>query len=289
MENALGKKLGFGRLLLKNNIYVIVLLLLIIPWITIPDFGTAGSMVVLVKNISLWGIMAMGMTFVLILGMFDMSIGMNASMLTVILAMLAQSVSLWIAIPVVLLLGGAILILPILPGASWKPVGIEAPLLRILLLLTAVVGLPFFLLSTTSPLLSYWFAMAFPGSSPYRLYALSNLGSMLGLLTYPTLVEPYLPIRVQAYAWSGAFLAFSLMSAFAAGKGTFSLQDALPTTPGPAGTRMEHPSAPPGTDRWFFWIALPACGSVLLLGVTNHLTQNVAAIPFLWEIGRAHV
>jgi len=132
------------------------------------------------------------------------------------------------------LLAAAALLLPILPDSSWKPAGTEAPLLRILTLLTAVVGLSFFLLSSTSPLLSYWFARAFPGSSPYRLYALSNLGSMLGLLSYPTLVEPNLTIRAQAYGWSGAFLAFSAMCALASGKGTFTSQLTSATPPGPA-------------------------------------------------------
>ncbi len=182
------------------------------------------------------------------------------------------------------LMGTAALLLPILPGASWKPAGTEAPLLPILILLTATVGLPFFLLSSTSPLLSHWFARAFPGSSPYRLYSLSNFGSMLGLLTYPTLVEPNLPIRAQAYGWSGAFLVFSSMCALAAGKGVFAPKWALPTTPDPAVEEDASPSHPPCAGQWFFWIALPACGSVLLLGVSNHLTQNVAAIPFLWVL-----
>ena len=182
------------------------------------------------------------------------------------------------------LLAAAAFLLPILPDASWKPAGTEAPLLRILTLLTAVVGLSFFLLSSTSPLLSYWFARACPGSSPYRLYALSNLGSMLGLLSYPTLVEPNLTIRAQAYGWSGAFLAFSAMCALASGKGTLTSQRTSATPPGPAFEEEAPPPPPPGAEQWFFWITLPASGSVLLLGVTNHLTQNVAAIPFLWVI-----
>jgi hypothetical protein len=182
------------------------------------------------------------------------------------------------------LLGAAVLLLPILPGASWKPAGTEDPLFRILVLLTAVVGLPFFLLSSTSPLLSHWFSKTFPGTSPYWLYALSNLGSMVGLLSYPTLVEPYLSIRVQAYGWSGAFLAFSVLCAFASGKNAFAPPQTFPATPGPAVRREETPSLPPGPGQWFFWIVLPACGSVLLLGITNHLIQNVAAIPFLWVL-----
>ena len=119
-------------------------------------------------------------------------------------------------------------------------------------------------------------------SSPYRLYALSNLGSMLGLLSYPTLVEPNLTIRAQAYGWSGAFLAFSAMCALASEKELSHQQRTSATLPGPS--VEEEPPPPPGAEQWFFWIALPASSSVLLLGVTNHLTQNVAAIPFLWVI-----
>ncbi|MBP2673429.1 MAG: integral rane protein-like protein [Deltaproteobacteria bacterium] len=181
------------------------------------------------------------------------------------------------------LLCAAALLLPILPGASWKPVGADAPLFRILALLTAVVGLPFFLLSSTSPLLSHWFARSFPGASPYWLYAMSNLGSMLGLLSYPTVVEPNLSIKAQAYGWSGAFLAFSAMCVFASVKGA-SGTGAAP--PAPSGTgRLRDGAAPtPGARKRFFWIALPACGSVLLLGVTNHLAQNVISLPFLWVL-----
>jgi hypothetical protein len=182
------------------------------------------------------------------------------------------------------LLCAAALLLPILPDASWKPDGTEPPLVLILTLLASVVGLPFLLLSSTSPLLSSWFAKAFPGKSPYWLYAMSNLGSMLGLLSYPTLVEPNLTIKGQAYGWSGAFLAFSAMCVFASVKGTVSAPKAPEAEPSPDGRGAENPSASPGLRDRFFWIALPACGSVLLLGVTNHLAQNVVSLPFLWVL-----
>jgi hypothetical protein len=182
------------------------------------------------------------------------------------------------------LLASAALLLPVLPSASWKPDGTEAPTVLILTMLTSVVGLPFFLLSSTSPLLSCWFTRAFPGKSPYRLYAMSNLGSMLGLLSYPTLVEPNLAIKAQAHAWSAAFLAFSAMCVYAAAKSA-----SAPAPPGMAAAAAaggnpgaEGASPPPGARDRFFWIALPACGSVLLLGVTNHLAQNVVSLPFLW-------
>jgi hypothetical protein len=92
--------------------------------------------------------------------------------------------------------------LPILPAAHWKADGGQ-PSLRILALLSATVGMPYFLLSSTSPLLQAWYARSHKEGMPYRLFALSNFASMLALLSYPLLIEPNLPNRVQAYGWSG--------------------------------------------------------------------------------------
>ncbi|MGH8850232.1 MAG: hypothetical protein ACREYD_04480, partial [Casimicrobiaceae bacterium] len=97
------------------------------------------------------------------------------------------------------LLALSCLLLPIVPAAHWKPLGSENPALLILGLLAATVGLPYFLLSTTSPLLQAWFARRFPGRSPYRLFALSNLASMLALAGYPFALEPWVTTRVQSY------------------------------------------------------------------------------------------
>ena len=82
--------------------------------------------------------------------------------------------------------------LPIVPSEAWKPSGEESPVWHILLLLVNVIGIPYFLLSTTGPLLQSWFAQSFPGRSPFRLYALSNVGALLALLSYPFIVEPSL-------------------------------------------------------------------------------------------------
>ena len=106
------------------------------------------------------------------------------------------------------LLVASLAFLPILPGETWKPAGDENPVVRILLLLFATVGLPYFLLSSTSPLIQAWFAREFPGSSPYRLFALSNLASMLALLGYPFLFEPWLASPQQSWAWSGGYALF---------------------------------------------------------------------------------
>src|SRR3989442_5970769 len=108
----------------------------------------------------------------------------------------------------VALLALSCVVLPIVPGAQWKPLGSENPSLLILGLLTATIGLPYFLLSTTSPLVQAWFAWRMPGESPYRLFALSNFASMLALLGYPFLLEPWIATRVQAWAWSAGYAVF---------------------------------------------------------------------------------
>ncbi|MDX2154209.1 MAG: fused MFS/spermidine synthase [Bryobacteraceae bacterium] len=174
------------------------------------------------------------------------------------------------------LLLAAVLTLPILPGEGWKPRGAENPIGNILALLAGTVGLPYLMLATTGPLLQAWYVRAREGAVPYRLFALSNLGSMLALLTYPPLIEPFLPTRLQAYVWSGAFVAFALLCAATA---FTAVRTARPAATPPAEVEAaERPT--PGTRA--LWLLLPACASTLLLAVTNHLSQDVAAIPFLW-------
>src|SRR5436309_1290649 len=102
--------------------------------------------------------------------------------------------------------------LPIIPNASWKPAGAGHASATILALLAATVGLPYFLLSSTSPLLQAWYARSHKGGMPYRLFALSNLASMTALLSYPFLIEPNLPARWQAILWSGGFVCFAVLS-----------------------------------------------------------------------------
>ena len=102
----------------------------------------------------------------------------------------------------------ALICLPISPSDSWKPAGDEDPVGRILLLLLGTVGLPYFVLSTTGPLLQAWFARERFGQVPYRLFALSNFGSMLALLAYPVAVEPVFPTVWQSYLWSGLYACF---------------------------------------------------------------------------------
>ena len=177
------------------------------------------------------------------------------------------------------LIAVALALLPIVPNPNLQPQGHEQPSLRILLLLTATIGLPYFLLSTTSPLVQTWFARAHPGKSPYRLFALSNLASMLALLSYPFLLEPVIATQRQAVLWSIGFAVFAVLIALTLWRTQRSdntvAMEALPT-------ESSEP-APTQTDKWI-WIALAALGSSLLLGVSNHLTQNIPSAPLLWVV-----
>ncbi len=166
--------------------------------------------------------------------------------------------------------------LPIVAAAAWKPTGAEDPGLRILGLLVVTVGLPYFLLSTTSPLVQAWYARRF--DSPYRLFALSNLASLAALLCYPVLVEPFIPTRLQAVSWSWGY---ALFAALCAATAVYSLRAAAGARQAPV--RLD-PGPPPGPGTRAQWVLLPALASFLLLAVTNHLTQNVASIPFLWVL-----
>lgn len=100
--------------------------------------------------------------------------------------------------------------LPIVPRDFWKPEDGEGAVFNIIILLLFTVGLPYAILSTTGPLMQAWYAKSYPGSSPYRLFALSNAGSLVALLTYPFLVEPWLRWNVQAYTWSAGYVLFGI-------------------------------------------------------------------------------
>jgi SAM-dependent methyltransferase len=173
-------------------------------------------------------------------------------------------------------------VLPIIPGAFWKPTGLESPIWMILGLLSATIGLPYFVLSTTSPLIQAWFARTFLGRSPYRLFALSNLASMLALLGYPFLLEPWIATRMQAWGWSAGYAAFVGLGVLAARKGRRAGELAPLRTASPADATPT--SAPPTLSRQLLWCGLAATSSAMLLAVTSHITQNVAAVPLLWIV-----
>jgi hypothetical protein len=186
----------------------------------------------------------------------------------------------------------SVLLLPITASSSFKPIDADNPIGRILLLLLVTIGLPYFMLSTTGPLVQAWFVKRFPssagdsaaktnkGANVYRLYALSNVASMAALIAYPPLIEPFASGKLQSWGWS---LGYGLFVALAVFTGWLSYKHAAPS-PGAnlaseAGTATELK-----LNEQVLWLVLAALGSVMLLTVTIHITQNVASIPFLWVL-----
>src|SRR5918993_1220093 len=100
---------------------------------------------------------------------------------------------------------------PITPDASWKPQNVSAPVLDVFRLLAIAVGLPYFILAANGPLMQAWFSRRFPDRSYARLYVLSNLGSLLGLLAYPFAIESLLSLRMQGWAWALGYMIFGLI------------------------------------------------------------------------------
>jgi hypothetical protein len=181
----------------------------------------------------------------------------------------------------VALLVASLVLLPIVPAEAFKPIGADNPVGRILALLAVTIGLPYFLLSTTSPFLQAWFAARFPDRSPYRLFALSNFASMLALVGYPFLLEPWVSTRHQAYGWSVAYALFvGLAAATAFATVRFA---ALDTRESPIAGEPDGVNAPP-LGRQLLWCTLAGTASLLLLATTNHITQNIAAVPLLWIV-----
>jgi SAM-dependent methyltransferase len=169
-------------------------------------------------------------------------------------------------------------LLPISPDPSWRPAPGGEPAWRILGLLATCIGLPFLLLSSTSPLIQAWYHRRFPAKQPYVLFALSNTASLLALLSFPFLIEPNLASSRQRLLWSALFALFAVLCASAA---WFSRWESA-STPG-------APPFPAGEEkitlgRALKWLAPAAVGSMLLLSITNQLAENVAPIPLLWVL-----
>ena len=185
------------------------------------------------------------------------------------------------------LLGLAILTLPIAPSAAWAARETGAPAVRILLLLTVTVGAPYIVLAATAPLMQDWFARSGMGAAPYRLYALSNLGSLLALLAYPAFVEPFLPLRTQSLGWSGLFVLFAAACGFASLR---LVRHAAQAGPRDVDAQAGQPemgmtadaTPPPSRGDQVMWVLWAACGSGLLLAATNQLCLDIAVVPLLW-------
>lgn len=152
--------------------------------------------------------------------------------------------------------------------------------LSIVFVLTQTIGLPFLVLSTTGPLVQAWQSTSHSNKSPFRLYALSNLGSVLALASYPFFVEPLLSLSTQVQVWSVGFFAFALF-AFWSGRQT-TVHDTWNTAEATAQALEQTPDTKTSVGSYVFWITLSMTSSILLLATTNLLCQEVASIPFLW-------
>ncbi len=212
------------------------------------------------------------------------------------------------AIVHVVLLALSLALLPIMPDVSWKPGGAEDPAWHILALLTVTIGLPYFLLSTTSPLIQAWFARTYPDRSPYRLFALSNLASMLALLAYPLAIEPWFTTTVQAQTWSVIYAVFVILCGATAFRGQRTEDRGQITEDGaqkaekggrktkgikhnplssvlcPLSSDPLSSDPSPQGSMLLLWVALAAMGSFLLLAVSNYLTQDISSVPLLWVL-----
>ena len=194
--------------------------------------------------------------------------------------------------------------LPIIASPAFKPDDASQPIGRILVLLTLTIGLPYLMLATTGPLVQAWFSREFSTARVYRLYALSNLASMIALIIYPPAIEPLASGRVQAIGWSVAYGAFAILAGLCAWRAVrhgLIHQAPVAAVPaaadpiepialeGSAGRSAEdpasiEPSAAPSLGEQGLWLLLAALGSLLLLAITTHITQNVASVPFLWVL-----
>jgi hypothetical protein len=166
-------------------------------------------------------------------------------------------------------------LMPILPSTEWRPGEGGDPTIQILLLLAANVGLPSVLLSSTSPLLQVWSMRWTASEVPYWLFALSNFGSMLALLSFPFLLEPRFGSHALAIGWSSLFIVFAALCVYLAWKNRLG---SLRTDFAP----VEENRPPPSLDLMILWVVLAALASAMLVAVTAHLSVNVAPIPLLW-------
>ncbi len=219
-----------------------------------------------------------------------------------------------VAVHLGVVLLGLVAYLTLRPDPNWVPEDQDYPVLGLVAFLAVLVGAPFFVLSTSAPVLQRWFAATGhrAGGDPYFLYAASNAGSLLGLLAYPFVVEPLLSLGEQGRCWLAGYAAFLGLAAvcglvvrlakqpnppapFPKREGGEEAPSSSPLRPGegpgegffaptpslPLGVR---PEPPPSRHRVLKWVALAALPSSLLMGVTTHLTTDVAPVPLLWVV-----
>lgn len=188
----------------------------------------------------------------------------------------------------------ALALLNVLPHPALQPRGDADPTRAILTILAVTIGLPYLVLSATGPLLQAWFARSFPGRTPYRLYALSNVGSLLALLSYPFVFERQLDLHAQANLWSAGFIAFAFLCAYAAWRvRKATVGQAVPDSPPhlesvagiePHADTLTVEVPEPRAGHFLMWLLLPAFASVVLMATTNHISTDVAVVPMLWIV-----
>jgi hypothetical protein len=152
-----------------------------------------------------------------------------------------------------------------------------SPALTVFLALGEWIGLPFIALAATSPLLQVWWARLETGAIPYRLYALSNLASLLALALYPSVVEPTLTLHAQRLGWAGGFFVFAVICTVLTLKSRTSAPGAVP-----AAIDAEAGAQAAPLSQKLLWVLLPMGAAMQLCTVTAYITANVAAIPLLW-------
>ncbi|MGJ8682699.1 fused MFS/spermidine synthase [Paraglaciecola sp.] len=150
------------------------------------------------------------------------------------------------------------------------------PSIDIVWLLTVSIGLPFAILSATSPLMQSWFTFSRQTGNPYQLYAISNFGSFLALILYPVLVEPFVTLELQSILWTIGYVVFSILIGYIG----FKLSK-LET--GVVSEKIgREPTVNTSIKHFVIWFLLSALGVVLLVSVTNAMSQNIPPVPFLW-------
>jgi hypothetical protein len=165
----------------------------------------------------------------------------------------------------------------ITPGGSWRPLQTTAPIRTVIVIILAAVGLPFFVLSTSVPLLQRWLAQRGGDATTYRLYSVSNIGSLLGLLTFPFVFEPMLHLRTQGILWTVFFCLYVIACAWCTRLGLRGSVHVEKVESQPVRTESKAAAQ-------ILWFLLAACASSLLLATTNLLCQEVISLPLLWVV-----
>jgi len=186
-----------------------------------------------------------------------------------------------VKVHIVLLVLASIMAFFVIPLDSLKPKGTDDPTSQILLLLTVCVGLPYAVLSTTGPLIQAWFSRAYPGRSPYRLFSLSNMGSLIALGTFPFVFEPYMELKTMGRFW---MIGFWVFAAFCTICGLNMLRMSNNESKSNDSTSEVATGGIPRLWQRLCWVGLSALSSLMFIATTNHVCHDIATVPFLWII-----